>query len=54
MKTFSDIKRKLVEGNSLTMTDAELTEEYAKYCKTTDDPMEYDDWFIGTDYLHKE
>jgi hypothetical protein len=36
------------------MTDDFLTEEYAKYCKTTDDPMEYDDWYVGTDYLHKD
>ena len=33
------------------MTDDELTEEYSKYCKTTNDPMEYDDWFVGPDYL---
>ena len=33
------------------MTDYELTDEYSKYCKTTDDPMDYDNWFVGSDYL---
>ena len=33
------------------MTDDELTVEYSKYCKTTDDPMDYDNWFVGSDYL---
>ena len=28
-----------------------VASEYALYLRTTDDPMEYDDWFVGSDYL---
>jgi hypothetical protein len=27
--------------------------EYTAYKLTTDDPMEFDDWFFGSDYLEQ-
>lgn len=29
-----------------------LSIEYEAYKKTTQDPMEFDDWFVGSDYLN--
>jgi hypothetical protein len=28
-----------------------LTGEYTDYYKTTDNPMEFDDWLAGNDYI---